>query len=245
MHENRVNGKKYIGITSQRPERRWQNGFGYKGNSRFFRAIEKYGWDSFRHEILYTGLTQSEAEGLEIKLIEKYQTLDDKYGYNLALGGGTSSPTEETRAKMSASSRGEKNPMFGKHPSAETLAKRSAAMKGHGFSAESIEKLRAANLGKKMSDESRAKMSEAAKNRVVSDATRKKLGDLQRGALNMRAHAVCCVTTGEVFDTVGAAAKAAGVSTTVVSRCCSGRRKPACGLEWTYATKEGGVNGHP
>lgn len=50
------NGKAYIGITSQKPATRWQNGRGYSQNKLFYRAINKYGWESFTHEILFTGL---------------------------------------------------------------------------------------------------------------------------------------------------------------------------------------------
>ena len=44
--------KVYIGITSQEPERRWQNGYGYATQQLFWRAIQKYGWDNFKHEII-------------------------------------------------------------------------------------------------------------------------------------------------------------------------------------------------
>ena len=46
-------GKLYIGITSQKPELRWNYGRNYKENPYFYNAIQKYGWDSFQHEILY------------------------------------------------------------------------------------------------------------------------------------------------------------------------------------------------
>lgn len=57
-HTNKINGKKYIGITSQKPQHRWKNGQGYRNNEYFFRAIEKYGWHNFTHEILYTDLSK-------------------------------------------------------------------------------------------------------------------------------------------------------------------------------------------
>jgi len=42
VHTNLINNKKYVGITSQTiPERRWQNGEGYKHNSYFYTAIKK------------------------------------------------------------------------------------------------------------------------------------------------------------------------------------------------------------
>lgn len=57
-HTNKVNGKVYIGLTKQKPERRWQKGHGYIGTL-FGNAIGKYGWDNFEHEIVAEGLTRS------------------------------------------------------------------------------------------------------------------------------------------------------------------------------------------
>lgn len=108
MHENRENGKKYIGITCQKPTKRWQNGEGYRGCSRFYSAIKSHGWDAFRHELLFTDLTQGEAEQKEVELIEKYETLNPEKGYNLDAGGGIRHPTAETRAKLSASHKGQR-----------------------------------------------------------------------------------------------------------------------------------------
>ena len=61
MHTNLINDKKYIGITQQVPEMRWKNGKGYKPTSHFRKAIVSYGWNNFKHEILYTGLTAEQA----------------------------------------------------------------------------------------------------------------------------------------------------------------------------------------
>ena len=66
-------GKRYIGITSNTPKRRWGvDGEGYSKQQKFYRAIQKYGWDNFEHNILYTNLTEEEASKKEQKLIKYY-----------------------------------------------------------------------------------------------------------------------------------------------------------------------------
>lgn len=86
-HTNKINNKKYYGITGRKPESRWGlEGNHYKGQP-FYNAILKYGWDSFRHDVIATNLTQLEAEQMEIDLIRDNKTMDRNYGYNAASGG--------------------------------------------------------------------------------------------------------------------------------------------------------------
>ena len=40
------NNKYYVGITKQNVQNRWKNSLGYKSQRLFWRAIQKYGWDS-------------------------------------------------------------------------------------------------------------------------------------------------------------------------------------------------------
>lgn len=86
MHEHRKNGRKFFGATNQKPTNSWHNGEGYKLCPRFYEAIKASGWDAFRHEILYTNLTQIEAERLVAVLVAKYGTRDPARGYNEAGG---------------------------------------------------------------------------------------------------------------------------------------------------------------
>nr|DAZ25536.1 MAG TPA: intron associated endonuclease [Caudoviricetes sp.] len=86
-HENKFNGKVYIGITGQdRPEQRWQNGSGYK-RTYFYNAIQKYGWDGFEHKILFSGITKEQAFDIEKRLIKELHSNEREYGYNIAEGG--------------------------------------------------------------------------------------------------------------------------------------------------------------
>lgn len=88
VHTNKTNGKKYFGITSQIPTRRWRNGKGYKHCIKFYHAILYYGWEGFYHEVLFEGLTEEAAKAKEIELISEFRTTEDEYGYNITLGGG-------------------------------------------------------------------------------------------------------------------------------------------------------------
>ena len=80
------NGWVYIGITSEPDENtRWKYGCGYKHNPHFFNAVQKYGWENFKHEIMDDCLTCKEAQELEISLISKYKRLG--ISYNITDGG--------------------------------------------------------------------------------------------------------------------------------------------------------------
>lgn len=95
------NRKIYVGITGQKPEDRWKKGFGYKNNSHFFRAIQKYGWDNIKHEILLDGLTHNQAKSFEQMYIALYQSNNREFGYNKTSGGEENAkPNDEVIEKM-------------------------------------------------------------------------------------------------------------------------------------------------
>lgn len=113
-HTNKINGKCYIGITvfNDNPYKRWgKNGSGY--NTQFFgRAINKYGWDNFEHEIIFKDLTESEAKEKEQLYIKMFDSSNPKKGYNLTKGGDGSLglyPSEETKRKQSISAMNRKD----------------------------------------------------------------------------------------------------------------------------------------
>lgn len=76
------NGKVYIGITGCTPEVRWQGGYGYKDNGRFFKDILDYGWRNIQHEILFDGLTKEKALEIESAQITLHNSMLPQYGYN-------------------------------------------------------------------------------------------------------------------------------------------------------------------
>ena len=109
MHTS-PSGKVYVGVTCVKPETRWRNGHGYFNNEHFKKAILRYGWKNFKHEILYEGLSRDEAYQKEIELIQKYNSTDQEHGYNHHKGGNGSHvgyiPDEVSQRKRSEKMKG-------------------------------------------------------------------------------------------------------------------------------------------
>lgn len=117
--------KVYIGITKQNPIKRWRGGKGYINNTYFFRAILKYGWNNFQHEILYSELSEKEAKQIEIYLISYYNSTDHNYGYNKTKGG-------DYRCKMSEEAKQQMiQKLTGRKRTDETKHKISVSKKGN------------------------------------------------------------------------------------------------------------------
>lgn len=117
-YTNKVNGKVYIGKTCTTLKKRARNGEGYVGCVYFWSAIQKYGWENFEPEILEEGLTPEEASIKEIEYIEKYNSADHEFGYNI-VKEIQSDFNDETRIKLSERNKGENNPRWGCHISEE------------------------------------------------------------------------------------------------------------------------------
>lgn len=105
-HKNKINNKRYIGVTGKTVEVRWSKKEGsYKASRRFHRALMKYGWDNFEHNILYTCDNKEEAFKKEIELIAEYKTIDSNFGYNAHIGGNAGfknqKHTDATKLKIS------------------------------------------------------------------------------------------------------------------------------------------------
>ena len=139
-HTNKINGKKYVGITGYKPEERWCNGKGYR-NGYFRHAIDKYGWEEFTHELLFVGLSEEEAKQKEIELIAKWDLTNPEKGYNLTNGGDGVSGfhhSEESKAKMSIAN-------IGREWTEEHKKRHSALMTGKKFTEDHKQKLHDAN----------------------------------------------------------------------------------------------------
>ena len=251
-------GKRYIGITSQEPKKRWNNGKGYKGQI-FYNAINKYGWDNIEHIIIAKELTKEEAEWLEIELIREFDTTNPSKGYNVTKGGeGTSGykPTDEQRQKHSERVSGENNPMFGRQHTEEWKQNMSERMSGEShplygthhteeWCREHSERMSGEShpmFGKTHSEESKQKNREAHLGKTHTEESKKKMSKARSGKNNPLARKVICVTTNEIFDTLKEGADKYNIkSSSHITNCCKGDRK-SCGkhpitgepLRWKY-----------
>jgi group I intron endonuclease len=217
------NGKVYIGITSRKPEARWEGGKGYKSNDHFYRAITLYGWNNIEHTILAEGLSKSEAEELEIAAIKEYDATNPDKGYNLREGGSLASFSEEVLIKMRNSHLGKKLPQ-------EQKEKISRAMKGR--------KVSKGTLGCKYSEESKKKISQALTGMKKSEETKAKVRISRKGKCvgsnNHKAQKIINLDTGEIFDTISCACSKYGLNHSGIVLVCKGRRKRCGGYRWAY-----------
>ena len=238
-HTNKINGKIYIGITSQRPRKRWDCGRGYMNNEHFWRAIQKYGWDNFEHEILFDGLSPEDAFEKEQELILKYDSRNYQKGYNNSAGG-------EGGATGIC---GENHPMYGKHHSVETREKLRESHKGVPYSPERYEKfienldrdslrerayrtIAGYNKGCKWDDESNRKRSESNKGKKRSKETKDKIGESHKKSI------VQLSLDGKwikEWDSIKSASEQLGITGSNISEVCRHLRKTAGGFIWLYA----------
>ena len=212
QHKNKINGKVYIGITSQKPEQRWRNGEGYKSSPHFYSAIQKYGWDNFEHNILFVGLTKEQACLKEQELIKEFNSMNREYGYNSTSGGDIFVMNEETKQKISQALMGNQNNL------------------GHSCSEEKKKKISEAQKGREFTEEHKQKLSEAAKNRHVPCSEEKKQ------TLKEKSHKkpVYCEELNKVFESVQECSRQLGIPATNISKLCKGRGKTLKGYHLRY-----------
>ena len=173
-------GGVYIGITTNPKLRFSQNGEKYKGCHIFYNAIQKYGWDNFNHEILFEGLTKSEADKKEKELIAFYK--NSGISYNIAEGGaGTPIKwSDESRRKQS-----ERRKKYCQIPEVkEKLIKQLRRAKlsedGRRRISEANSGERNAMYGKPRSKEVREKISSKLKGRNLPDEVKEKIKEYLR-----------------------------------------------------------------
>lgn len=164
-------GKVYIGKTfeclDKRKTQHLSNAFNSKYtayNTKFYKAIRKYGKSVFVWSIIEGGvLNEDELDILERKYIKEFNSF--KLGYNSTLGGEgilglkhKNSVKKKISVLSSARNKGSGNPRYGATVTKETR-----------------DKISKSNSGKIRSEEHKQKLSKSLKGRIISDETRIKM----------------------------------------------------------------------
>ena len=163
MIENKINNKKYIGITTNSFAERYPHGIKSHHNLHLRKSVRKYGEENFRAMLLEKNVKDLETLcEYEKRYIEKYNTCNAEKGYNKSLGGlgvRPSQPFSPERCKAISERRRGVNTLANLTPEqmAERNAKLSKAFKGKNnprygmtkdkLKPETLEKLRRASLG--------------------------------------------------------------------------------------------------
>ena len=204
---NLINGKIYVG---QHKAKEFDKSY-YGSGSLLKKAFKKYGKENFVTEILEWCSSYEELNEKEKYWIALKDSMCNGKGYNLDAGGNNSSPTLETRKKISehekgkiipeevlkkmgeASKRNAKNNpnygMRGKHHGEEAKKKISAYQlennpnRGKSPSKETREKISIANTGKKRTEEFKEICRKRMTGRDVSEKTREKLREINMGRI--------------------------------------------------------------
>ena len=92
-------GRKYVGSTSkENPNKRFLGGKNYRCSTRFNDAINFFGWDNIKHEILETVEDKETAIKREEYYTLLWRTNEPEFGYNIYVGH---IQNEDRKKKMS------------------------------------------------------------------------------------------------------------------------------------------------
>lgn len=207
-------GKRYVGITCQRPSHRWNNGKGYSQNKHFYNAILKYGWENIEHTLLYEGLSMDDACEKEISLIEQFKSNNPKYGYNQSVGGESGyagcSWSENRRILTSRRMIGDKRCLGYKH------------------TPETREKMSKAQLCRK-----HAPLTDEQKVKCIANLPKPRYG-----SDNPTSKAVICVETQRIYPSGEEAARQMGLQKAHISQVCNGKRNTTGGYHFLFYENE-------
>ena len=245
---NLINGKKYIGKRSCHCPIEEDK---YMGSGKLLKkAIDKYGKENFKKDILQICENEEMAYEWEKVYIEQAKAYkNDKY-YNISTGGdGFSSydikklwEDDIYKANMCKKFKNRKH-------SDKTKEKMSIAHKGKKLTEEHKEKLRIScknRVNRECSEETRMKISEAKKGKKHSEETKRKMSEARKGKkhywsnkdsyVNSKAcKKVILLNNLQVFNSLSEGAKFTNQKTrSCIMMVCKGKRKTA-----------GKINGEP
>lgn len=223
-------GKRYIGKTKRTlSERQGYNFTGYENCTVLWKAIQKYGVENIRQDILFENdMSDDYASRLEQMCILLFKTncnkfSSPKFGYNLTDGGDGLTgwhPDEERLKVLQAQMRELAEKRRGTHPSEETRKKQSDAKKG--------------KPGHPMPEHLRKQLSLANSKETMSEVTRmrreKAYEDKKKKVIAVQRY----TKENMIFNSVEEAAIFFGVSMSTVTRWCRKTRNPSVNYDFDY-----------
>lgn len=223
MHVNKINGKKYIGITKESLKKRWGchgSQYIHDNSGRFAKALIKYGWENFDHIVVCENLSQEEACAKEIELIAVYKTQDPDYGYNIQAGGQLGNDgvifSDESKEKMRKAKLGKKLSEEHKRKIGLSEKGRKAALK----TPEGLQRLREANIGKTIPPEVRKKISNTLTGIKRSRETIQKRLESRKDLVK-----VYCPELELTFPSINEAARSTSIHRANIQKCLKGERQ--------------------
>ena len=243
MHINKINNKKYIGLTKQSCQERWRHdGIGYKSQIKFWNAIQKYGWNNFEHKIIAEQLTEKEASELEIKLIKQYDCINN--GYNVSFGGSTTNHSPETLEKMRQSMLGKKHTQETKNKISQSKNKEKIAVKciTTNIVYES-ERQAMLETGIDISSISKCCKGEVCQAgglewEYVDEILKKQYETIKLNKKDKRFKPVQCLNTGKIYQNVQEAARDTNSDPSNITKVCNGKYKTTNKLKWRFVTND-------
>ena len=224
---NTINNKRYIGISQDYKNRKRVHEWAMKNNkhrnTKLQRAVNKYGYDNFKFEILEEVKTDDRIEALtlENKYIIKYDTYKNGYNQSEGFEGSTLQKySKERLEKMRVNMLG--NTIWeGRKHTEEAKAKISKAHKGKTVSLKTREKISKANKGKAIGENNHfygKNHTEETKSKI-----RKKNGK-----------PIVCIETSIKYDSINQCAKDMNIDRKGIERVLNGKYKQAKGYTFKY-----------
>lgn len=223
-HINKANGDVYIGITSQKLSERFRNGNGYKKSIYFWRAIEKYGWDGFKHIVVARDLSEGSAKEIERIVISSLKDQSIRL-YNLTAGG---------------------EGMAGSHMSEEAIEKIRNALRGRPKTESHKQKLSESRKGRFTGKDN------PNYGHHLTDEAKRRIGDARRGSKNSNFGKAGQQTTASKYvaqysldgkliakyPSLSEASRVSGIGLSGISKCCRGSFSQSHGYIWKFANNK-------
>lgn len=198
-------------------------------------AISKYGIENFVCTIIEWCETEEDLNKAEYYWINKCNAVEDRMFYNLKIGGtggGMKHHVSLTNGEIS------------KYIHVDDVEKQKELLElgwvyGRPKQSEEWKTARAnSNRGKKRSAETRNKISKALTSkhlkRIISENIRKKLSETAKYRNKKAMKKVRCIETGEIFISIGEAARKYNTCTSSISHQIKGKNKTAGGHTWEF-----------